>query len=116
MCSSQDRSALSDLELGPNNLTVPCATGECTPKHNVDYIDHVLRTIPMQTPEVDLGKESQFSSRVWWREAVRTLHRNGIIHCPDVDALEREARHFAGTNDVSQSPAGYKYFVSRYSV
>lgn len=90
--------------------------GECTPKHTVDYIHSLLRAIPMQTPKEDVAKEPRFSSRVWWKEAVRTLHRHGVIHCPDVHELERELFQFAELNDVSQSSRGYKFFVSRRSV
>lgn len=91
--------------------------GECTSKHTIDYIHDLLRAIPMQLPREDVGKESRFGCRVWWREAVRTLHRNGVIHCPDVHELEREVYQFAERNEVSQtSSRGYKYFVSRRSV
>ncbi|GJE86160.1 hypothetical protein PsYK624_022400 [Phanerochaete sordida] len=97
-------------------VSVVVKLGECTPKHTVDYIHSLLRAIPMQTPKEDVAKEPRFSSRVWWKEAVRTLHRHGVIHCPDVHELERELFQFAELNDVSQSSRGYKFFVSRRSV
>lgn len=71
----------------------------------------------MQLPREDIDREPRFCSRVWWKEAVRTLHRHGVIHCPDVYELEREIYQYVALNDVSPSSAGrYKYFVSRRSV
>lgn len=90
--------------------------GECTPKHTVEYIHNLLRAVPTQLPKEEISGESGFSCRVWWKEAVRTLHLHGVLHCPDVHELEREIFQFAGFNDVSQSSRGYMYFVSRRSI
>ncbi|KAI0076149.1 hypothetical protein K474DRAFT_1663415 [Panus rudis PR-1116 ss-1] len=55
-----------------------------------DDLRRVLSRIPMTIPPVDAAREPVFSCRVWVREALRTMHREGFIYCPDVDALEQE--------------------------
>ena len=50
----------------------------------------MLAQIPMAVPEVDKVREPVFTCRVWVREALRRMHREGYVHCPDVDALEEE--------------------------
>lgn len=50
----------------------------------------LLSQIPLTIPQVDVGRESHFTCRVWVREALRAMHRHRYINCPDVDALEKE--------------------------
>ncbi|KAK0468261.1 uncharacterized protein EV420DRAFT_1503546 [Desarmillaria tabescens] len=57
---------------------------------SVDDIDNVLKNIPMQVPAIDVEKEPRFSCRVWCREALRRLDKEGIISCSDINAMEKE--------------------------
>lgn len=58
-----------------------------------DYgvLDQYLKPIPIAIPEADRGRELTFNCRVWFREAIRTLHNaREFLVCEDVDALEEE--------------------------
>ncbi|KAF9479642.1 hypothetical protein BDN70DRAFT_878604 [Pholiota conissans] len=61
---------------------------------DVDRFRRVLAEIPMTVPDIDEEKEPKFSCRVWIREALRRLHREGYIECPDVGAMEDEMREY----------------------
>ncbi len=50
----------------------------------------MLAQIPMAVPEADKAREPVFTCRVWVREALRRMHQEGYVDCPDVDALEEE--------------------------
>ncbi|KAI1794776.1 hypothetical protein LXA43DRAFT_86372 [Ganoderma leucocontextum] len=50
----------------------------------------LLAQIPMAVPEADKAREPVFTCRVWVREALRRMHGEGYVWCPDVDALEEE--------------------------
>ncbi|PIL22946.1 hypothetical protein GSI_15642 [Ganoderma sinense ZZ0214-1] len=50
----------------------------------------MLARIPMAVPEADGERERVFTCRVWVREALRRMHEEGYVDCPDVDALEEE--------------------------
>ncbi|OCH95366.1 hypothetical protein OBBRIDRAFT_883924 [Obba rivulosa] len=52
-----------------------------------------LEAAPMCTPAADGAQ--QFTCRIWFRAAVRVLHAQGAVECPDVDALEKELRTLA---------------------
>lgn len=67
---------------------------EFDPKDKDAYIqnlDDYLRPIPLKVPEVDRGLFSHFTCRVWFRAAIRELHRAGVyVYCPDVNPLEEK--------------------------
>ena len=50
----------------------------------------MLAQIQMMVPEVDREREAAFTCRVWVREALRRMHAEGYVWCPDVNALEEE--------------------------
>ncbi|KIY64178.1 hypothetical protein CYLTODRAFT_457458 [Cylindrobasidium torrendii FP15055 ss-10] len=60
---------------------------------DADY-SHLVRCvedIPMSIPENQRARESKFTCRVWFKEAIRTLNEIGLfVKCDDVDALEAE--------------------------
>ncbi|PPQ69268.1 hypothetical protein CVT24_000074 [Panaeolus cyanescens] len=57
----------------------------------VEHIIEYLKDIPMTVPEGRKGLDLQFSSRVWFGEAIRLLNDSQMfVHCPDVEALVRE--------------------------
>ncbi|KAH6894972.1 hypothetical protein BKA70DRAFT_791071 [Coprinopsis sp. MPI-PUGE-AT-0042] len=88
-----------------------------TDQSDFDAVVDLLRQIPMETPEIDQGVEPKFTCRVWLREAVRVLHRNGYIECPDVNALEKECEEVAEPNHPAfPSYHGYSHFVAQSSV
>ncbi|OBZ77678.1 hypothetical protein A0H81_02252 [Grifola frondosa] len=63
--------------------------------HTLCDLHNILKRIPVNIiPHVDIAREPQFSCRVWVREAVRRLHAEGFLDCPDVDALEQEMWHY----------------------
>jgi hypothetical protein len=66
------------------------------------HIEQFLEKILMAVPSDQAAAEPQFTCRVWVKAAVKTLHDKGVIICSDIDALERECRAFAATNDRSQ--------------
>ncbi|KAM5538609.1 hypothetical protein V8D89_007638 [Ganoderma adspersum] len=52
---------------------------------------NMLAQIPVAVvPEADRAREPTFTCRVWVREALRRMHAEGYVRCPDVDALEEE--------------------------
>ncbi|KAJ3836834.1 hypothetical protein F5878DRAFT_540611 [Lentinula raphanica] len=78
----------------------------------------LLREIPMTVPahEVLIIHTNVFHCRVWFREAIRKLHDNGYIYCPNVWALYDECMGHAQSNDVSLAPnRPPRYFISRVS-
>lgn len=63
-------------------------------KSTEDLID-IVSAIPIGVvPEVDVGREPNFTCRVWIKEAVRRLHSARFVECPDVESLEREVYGF----------------------
>ncbi|KAJ3770248.1 hypothetical protein FB446DRAFT_175449 [Lentinula raphanica] len=77
----------------------------------------LLREIPMTVPahEIMIIHTNVFHCRVWFREAIRKLHDNGYIYCPNVWALYEECMGHARSNDVSLPYAQPRYFISRVS-
>lgn len=74
----------------------------------------LLKAIPLTIPDVDTHVEPVFTCRVWFKEAVRRLHNDGYVDCPDVYAFEAECKAFAVTNDASQPGwGGLKRFDAR---
>lgn len=67
------------MRLGSRGMTTPA------------QIRRIVEGIGMDVvPEVDRRREERFTCRVWFREAIRRLVENNILHCLDVDALEAE--------------------------
>ena len=61
-----------------------------TGRRTLDALRDLLAQIPMAVPEADRAREPVFTCRVWVREAVRRMHEEGYVDCPDVDAMEEE--------------------------
>ncbi|KAJ3822542.1 hypothetical protein EV361DRAFT_951417 [Lentinula raphanica] len=82
-----------------------------------NHIVPLMREIPMTVPlhEQAVIGENIFHCRVWFREAVRKLHDNGYIHCPNVWALYEECMGHAQSNDMTYIHEPPKYFISRHS-
>ncbi|OJT08851.1 hypothetical protein TRAPUB_202 [Trametes pubescens] len=73
------------------SVAVAMVLGKLPSGKTVQDLDALLQKIPMTVPAADTARESEFTCRVWVREAVRRMHAEGYIVCPDVDALEEEA-------------------------
>lgn len=79
-----------------------------------------LSPIPMKIPEDDERQERAFNDRVWFREAIRVMHREQLfVDCPDVDDLERELSSQARLVDAmtkrySNEPISV-FIVSKYA-
>lgn len=70
----------------------------------------------MKVPEIDKERESKFTCRVWFREAIRRLNAPGVIKCTNVDALEQEVYQYALPNQAAYPTwQGYLPYVSKYS-
>ncbi|THH18528.1 hypothetical protein EW146_g2476 [Bondarzewia mesenterica] len=82
-------------------LAAAAVIGSLKDGRTVDDLHVLLRDIPMTVPDVDVEHESKWTCRVWAREALRRMHKVGIVACIDVDALEEEmwvyGRHAAET-------------------
>lgn len=79
-----------------------------------DAIDGLLRDIPMVTPTQD--QPQPWSSRIWFRQAMRALHQAGILNCTRIDLLEVELDKLANYEAVGvQLGRPYKVMVSQYS-
>ncbi|KAI1793423.1 hypothetical protein LXA43DRAFT_1059795 [Ganoderma leucocontextum] len=64
-------------------------------------------------PTVDKTIETQFTCRVWFKQAIRVLAANGVLRCPDVYALEREIIRYGEAQDAKTiAGMGYKYHVA----
>ncbi|KIY50003.1 hypothetical protein FISHEDRAFT_40143 [Fistulina hepatica ATCC 64428] len=58
---------------------------------DVRFIEEYVKDMPMSVPPIDRSREPRFTSRVWFREAVRVLHGAGMfVRCDQVDRLEHE--------------------------
>ncbi|PBL01867.1 hypothetical protein ARMGADRAFT_1005360 [Armillaria gallica] len=65
--------------------------GQVPEDWDYSYLDYFLNSIPMCTPDTDRAREPRFTCRVWFKEAIRTLHAAEMfVKCADVDALERD--------------------------
>ncbi|KAJ6502183.1 hypothetical protein C8R45DRAFT_611629 [Mycena sanguinolenta] len=99
--------------------TISAAVKIGTIDHNAvtrDDLTRLLRTVSMTVPAIDQATEPTFTCRVWFREAIRVLHRNNIINCPDVDELEKECRGYASTNHAAFPQwRGYTFYTSNHS-
>ena len=56
----------------------------------LEQLRSLLEQIPLTVPPIDHEREPTFTCRVWIREALRRMHMNGFILCPDVDAMEAQ--------------------------
>jgi hypothetical protein len=91
-------------------------TGTLQDQNAVDAVIALLARIPLVTPAAEAQLGIQFNCLVWFRQAIRCLHDNDYLHCPDVDALEAECRRYGEANDASfGSWKGYMYFVAESS-
>lgn len=74
----------------------------------------IVEAIPLEVPPADQATEKTFDCRVWFREAVRRLDANGILTCPDIDALEIELERLADPNarSILQGIGRFTYFVA----
>ncbi|KAI0338592.1 hypothetical protein BDW22DRAFT_1362648 [Trametopsis cervina] len=57
-------------------------------------INAILSQIPMEVVDEDDADERRFTSRAWTREALRRLHDEGIIRCPNVRAMITEMTRY----------------------
>ncbi|EED83438.1 predicted protein [Postia placenta Mad-698-R] len=75
----QSETLCTVIRIGSRGMTTPA------------QIRRIVEGIGMNVvPEVDRRREERFTCRVWFREAIRRLVENNILHCLDVDALEAE--------------------------
>lgn len=80
--------------------------------HTLDYLDAVLKEVPMlEVAHADVGREPKFTCRVWLREALRRMHDAGFIHCPDVDAMEAEMVRYGST--AAEENEGDRFKVAK---
>ncbi|KAJ3756062.1 hypothetical protein EV360DRAFT_48619 [Lentinula raphanica] len=104
-----------------HTLTIVLSNSGTIPLHNFDnaknHIVSLVREIPMTVPahEQEVIKTNVFHCRVWFREAIRKLHDNHCIYCPNVWNLYQECMGYARSNDRKFSSQPAKYFVSRES-
>lgn len=60
-----------------------------------DLEETLRKNVPVgQVPAADMGREPKFSCRVWILDALRYLHKEGIIQCSDIDAMEQEMKEY----------------------
>ncbi|KAG0143839.1 hypothetical protein CROQUDRAFT_660731 [Cronartium quercuum f. sp. fusiforme G11] len=79
---------------------------------NIQHIHGLLSAIPIDViPPEDVGIEQMFTCRVWIREAIRVLHRAGIIQCDSVHELEWELR---GYGERARYFADHGHFQGAY--
>ncbi|KAM5544230.1 hypothetical protein V8D89_001890 [Ganoderma adspersum] len=91
--------------------------GTLTATNTIERITNLLEGIPMAIPLADRTIEPRFTCRVWFKEAIRVLARNGVLTCPDVSALERKMIEYGQEQALSTSlGGGYKYHVPSSSL
>lgn len=96
---------LSDSVPASFALTIMAKIGAIHPDWDVQFLDEYLKVIPMSVPDIDRHVESTFTSKVWFRQAVRVLHNEQFsVKCEDVDALERE---LASSARIADSTTGF---------
>ena len=67
--------------------------GQIPATRSLDDLDRILKSIPMNViPDEEKDREDKFDCRVWLREGVRRLIKEGWIRCRDVYALEDEVQ------------------------
>jgi hypothetical protein len=84
----------------------------------MEQIKRILEPIPMTLPDCDKTSDEYFRCRVWLKQAIRVLDREGIISCPDADAVvNKELRIFAEANyaAISGGTGGFRFYVSQHS-
>lgn len=57
-------------------------------------LERLLARVPLSVPYADVGREKEFTCRVWIRQALRVMHAAGLIYCPRVNALEDEMKRY----------------------
>ncbi|KAI0261368.1 hypothetical protein BC834DRAFT_476689 [Gloeopeniophorella convolvens] len=96
-----------------------CLSAHCTgtwPKGlTVERFDEILREIPLEVPDCEIGKVPRIACRVWFRKTIRILAEHGFLKCARVDELqvelteigvESEKAIISGTgNALSTSPS-----------
>ncbi|KAJ7882215.1 hypothetical protein B0H14DRAFT_2282242, partial [Mycena olivaceomarginata] len=86
-----------DIRL-PTSRTISVALKIGVDQNAVDAVIALLARIPLVTPAAEAQLGIQFNCLVWFRQAIRCLHDNDYLHCPDVDALEAECRRYGEAN------------------
>lgn len=86
-------------------------TGMLTPAKTLGQLDELLRDIPLiLSPEdVDTSEFERFSCRVWIRQAIRYLARNGFIICEEAKAAHDEIVRYALENDAAVATGAGKF-------
>lgn len=92
--------------------------GMLTPERTFEQLDELLRDIPLNlsSEDLDTGEFERFACRVWTRQAIRYMARNGFIVCDDAKAAHDEVVQHALENDaaVSTGTGKFTYCVSSY--
>jgi hypothetical protein len=76
---------------GPDDVLAVTFTKIGDLGEGLDYLSLVeyVKDIPMTVPPVDYLREPRFNCRVWFREALRRLHKSELfVRCYNVDSLE----------------------------
>jgi hypothetical protein len=69
--------------------------GQVPPNRTIEDLERILKSIPMDVvPVEDSHWADKFDCRIWLREGVRRLVREGWIKCRDVNALEDEVQMY----------------------
>ncbi|PIL25237.1 hypothetical protein GSI_13126 [Ganoderma sinense ZZ0214-1] len=99
------------------HVCVVVKIGTVTSTDTVGRILQLVQNIPMGIPAFEVGRvELTFTCRVWFKQAIRVLHANGILSCPNVYALEQELVLYGRAQDrKTRSGLGYKYHVASTS-
>lgn len=96
------------------NMCLPCFEGNLG-EQTIDSLNAIFRDVPMEN--IPSEANEPFSPMTWVRQAVRALHRRGIINCPDARKVEEEVIRYATANDegVVMGMAGFTIHESAYS-
>ncbi|GJJ14063.1 hypothetical protein Clacol_008320 [Clathrus columnatus] len=88
-------------------------------KYTVPYLTSLFTSIPLSVPTTcymqssDLPTSpSEYTSRIWTRHAVKSLHNVGVIACSDEIALEKEVASFGQRHEHILWTGGYSSDVA----
>ncbi|KAI0074795.1 hypothetical protein K474DRAFT_1664991 [Panus rudis PR-1116 ss-1] len=76
------------------NVFVKIGTVQSAQREN---LKRLLAGIPLESPPEDATEP--FICKVWVRHAIRLMHANGYINCPDLNALEAEIQNYGDRNE-----------------
>lgn len=76
------------------SIAAAAVIGQLKNDGSIRDLECLLERIPLSIPDEDVGREKEFTCRVWIRQALRAMNSAGFIYCPNVNKLEAEMKNY----------------------